>query len=217
MVMKAFGDRFYQYVEPKTSDKVIPNGIVSYYPFKSQGMLDDKNEKNRHHVWAQIDIPGGKDLWLFSVHLSTTSGLRQSSMEELIANIQAMNIPEGDFIAIAGDFNSNDFSDAALSLLKKSGIVAMDSTKDCPIDQDGKIGTNAKRGNPYDGIYTSQALKNLRTQVVLGDADNLTERGLVFDSRVFQPLSAVPPVQQGDSGANNMQHMAVIKDFSIAR
>ena len=217
MVMRAFGDRFYQYVEPKTSGSTIPNGIVSYYPFKSQGMLDDRNIGNRHHVWAQIDIPGDKDLWLFSVHLSTVYGDRQSSMEELTANIREMGIPSGDYVVIAGDFNTGDFSDAALTLLKKSGLVAMDSAKDCPIDQAGKHGTNAKRGNPYDGIYTSQALKNLRTQVVLGEAEDLTERGLVFDSRVFTPLSAVPPVQQGDSGADNMQHMAVIKDFRIAR
>jgi len=37
--------------------------------------------------------------------------------------------------------------------------------------------------------------------------------GLVFDSRVYAPLSDVAPVQFGDS--SNAQHMAVLKDFKI--
>jgi hypothetical protein len=39
--------------------------------------------------------------------------------------------------------------------------------------------------------------------------------GLVFDSRVFEPLDKCPPVQKGDSGVPNMQHMAVVRDFRI--
>ena len=39
--------------------------------------------------------------------------------------------------------------------------------------------------------------------------------GLVFDSRVFTPLDKVPPVQLGDSGVQNMQHMAVVRDFRL--
>ena len=39
--------------------------------------------------------------------------------------------------------------------------------------------------------------------------------GLVFDSRVFTPLSDVSPAQTGDSGVTGMQHMAVLKDFRI--
>jgi hypothetical protein len=37
----------------------------------------------------------------------------------------------------------------------------------------------------------------------------------VFDSRVYSPLSDVPPVLAADSGASNMQHMGVVKDFKI--
>jgi hypothetical protein len=40
--------------------------------------------------------------------------------------------------------------------------------------------------------------------------------GLVFDSRVYTPLTDVSPVVSTDSGATGMQHMAVIKNFSIA-
>jgi hypothetical protein len=39
--------------------------------------------------------------------------------------------------------------------------------------------------------------------------------GLVFDSRRFSPLSAVSPVQSGDSSVSGMQHMAVLKDFRL--
>jgi hypothetical protein len=39
--------------------------------------------------------------------------------------------------------------------------------------------------------------------------------GLVFDSRVFEPLAKLPPVQRGDSGVPFMQHMAVVRDFRI--
>ena len=39
------------------------------------------------------------------------------------------------------------------------------------------------------------------------------EHGLVFDTRVFQPLPE--GVQRRDSGADQMQHMAVVKDFRI--
>jgi hypothetical protein len=39
--------------------------------------------------------------------------------------------------------------------------------------------------------------------------------GLVFDSGVFTPLSDVAPVQPSDSGASNMQHMPVVKDFVL--
>ena len=53
----------------------------------------------------------------------------------------------------------------------------------------------------------------LRTPVVVGGArfDNF----LVFDSRVFTPFTAVAPVRRDDSGAANMQHRAVVRDFLI--
>jgi hypothetical protein len=38
---------------------------------------------------------------------------------------------------------------------------------------------------------------------------------LVFDSRIFDPLEKLLPVQRGDSGVPFMQHMAVVRDFRI--
>ena len=39
--------------------------------------------------------------------------------------------------------------------------------------------------------------------------------GLVVDTRVFRPLEIIAPAQESDSGVTNMQHMAVVKDFTI--
>ncbi len=39
--------------------------------------------------------------------------------------------------------------------------------------------------------------------------------GLVADTRVYSPISEISPALAADSGATNMQHMAIIKDFLI--
>jgi hypothetical protein len=39
--------------------------------------------------------------------------------------------------------------------------------------------------------------------------------GLVADTRVYSPISEISPALSSDSGATNMQHMGVIKDFLI--
>jgi hypothetical protein len=39
--------------------------------------------------------------------------------------------------------------------------------------------------------------------------------GLVFDSRVYTPLSEVAPVLVTDSAEAGMQHMPVVRDFSF--
>ena len=60
----------------------------------------------------------------------------------------------------------------------------------------------------------SFSFTNALVPVVIGA--NAFTNGLVFDSRVYSPLSAVPPVLATDSGATGMQHMGVLKDFMIA-
>ena len=61
-----------------------------------------------------------------------------------------------------------------------------------PADQSGNPNTNATRLRPYDHVLVSQCL--LRSQL---------DAGLVFDSRVYMPLSDVPPVLFSDSAATN--------------
>ena len=66
----------------------------------------------------------------------------------------------------------------------------------------------------YDMLLLNQNLDKHYMAVEIPGAGSFAD-GLVFDSRTFKPLSAVKPVQAGDSGSANMQHMAVIKDFLI--
>lgn len=44
---------------------------------------------------------------------------------------------------------------------------------------------------------------------------NSFPNGLVFDSRVYTPIDDVAPCLATDSAATNMQHMAIVKDFSL--
>lgn len=46
-------------------------------------------------------------------------------------------------------------------------------------------------------------------------ADKVFPHGLVCDSRVFEPLEKVTPVQKADSDLPMMQHMAVVRDFLL--
>ncbi len=217
MVEKAFGARFFHRVEAMSAGNVIPNGVVSYFPIKDWGAIQDEYVGDtRDHVWARIDIPGERDLWVISVHFSTTAHKRQQSAAELALDLSTeLSIPSGDFLVIGGDFNTNKRTDAALKKLKQWVVVGDDAQE--PTDQAGVSGTNASRAKPYDALYVNEALRALQTRVVIPGARDISAHGLVFDSRVFTPLSAVSPILKGDSGAANMQHMAVIKDFALPR
>lgn len=228
MVDVAFGKRFFYRVQPRVFPVKIPNAIVSYYPIKEWGILEDENVSDRSHVWARLDIPGPHDLWVVSVHFPTKGTLRKTSIPQLMNNLANLNIPKDDYVAIGGDFNTTSrTNDEGLRKLDDTKLVVLDNDHDCPIDQNrtdeesqDKLSkqsdnTNLKRTKDYDAIYTSQNLKDLRITVKIGSAQNLSHRGLVFDSRVFTPLSEVFPVKKTDSEAPDMQHMAVIKDFGI--
>ena len=229
-VQESFGDRFYAYRENRTGMNMgKPNGIVSYFPIKAAGEFPSAldNIRDRQHVWARIDIPGERDLWVVSVHLATGSnasdfGMSQTQMRDvemkgLIADLETLSIPEGDFLVIGGDFNIGSRTESCMNSLKSSDLVHVDSNSDCPIDQDGNGDTNANRNEPYDGVLVNSALKGLQQAVSISGASNLSKRGLVFDSREFYPLSAVQPIQRADSDADSMQHMAVLKDFAVPR
>jgi endonuclease/exonuclease/phosphatase family metal-dependent hydrolase len=190
----------------------IPNGIISRYPIISSGEFDDTFVSDRDHFWARIDIPGDRDLWAVSVHLkagSSDSGTRNSQATALRNYINGLNIPAGDYLAIGGDFNAHSRTESWTTTLSPLVIVS----GPWPADQSGNSDTNASRNKPYDWVIVNSALDAIKTPTVIGS--NTHTNGLVFDSRVYTPLSAVSPVQSGDSGASNMQHMAVVRDFMI--
>ena len=191
----------------------IPNGVISRWPILASGSWDDTTISDRGFAWARIDIPGDKNLWVVSVHLKASSGSsntsqRLSQAQQLVSYIQA-NVPTGDYLLLGGDFNTYSISESCLSTLGS----LLTTAAPYPVDQVGDSDTNASRGEHYDWVLAEPELDALEIPVQIGSLS--FTNGLVFDSRVFSPLSSVSPVLSADSGATNMQHMAVVRAFAV--
>ena len=207
-VNTTFGTEFSYFRETYSG---IPNGIISRWPIVASGSWDDTTISDRGFAWARIDIPGDKNLWVVSVHLKASSGSssqRQSQAQQLVSYIQA-NVPPGDFLLIGGDCNTYSYNEACLGTLGE--IVDVSAPR--PVDQAGDADTNSGRSSPYDWVLAEPGLDALETPVQIGSLS--FANGLVFDSRVFSPLSLVSPVLSTDSAATNMQHMAIVRAFSV--
>ena len=107
---------------------------------------------------------------------------------------------------MAGDFNSDSRSEACVTTFK-----TFLSDYPIPVDNLGNSNTSGPRSKPHDYVLPSFPMTNFLTSVVL--PSNTFPSGLVFDSRVYTPLSDVPPVVSTDSA--NAQHMGVFKDFFV--
>ncbi len=187
----------------------IPNGVLSRWPIADAGQWTDPRVSNRGFDWAQIDLPGPRDLWVVSVHLLTTSASeRNLEAAALVSQLDAV-VPPGDLLMVGGDFNTDVRTEACLTTLAPR--VAEHAPY--PADQQGVDGTNASRAKPYDHVLASSCLALNEVPVVIGASQ--LDAGLVFDSRVYQPLSDVAPVLMSDSAAVNMQHMAVVRDYLV--
>jgi endonuclease/exonuclease/phosphatase family metal-dependent hydrolase len=205
-VNTAFGTSFSYYRE---SGMQIPNGIISRYPIVASGDWTDTQVSNRAFAWARIDVPGSKDLWVVSVHLLTSSsGVRNTEATNLVNLIKA-NIPTGDYLVIGGDFNTDSRSEACLSTFS---AVASESSP-YPADRNGNSNTNAGRNKPYDHVIVDSDLRAYQTATKIGNST--FSAGLVADTRVYSPISEISPALASDSGATNMQHMGIVKDFLI--
>ncbi len=203
----AFGTEFVWFREPGSEQ--IPNGIISRYPILQSGDWIDSQVSNRDFAWARIDIPGDKDLWAVSVHLLTTGTSDRNAEATLLKNYITANVPASDYLVIGGDFNTDNRTESALSTLSSVAIVS----SPYPADQKGNTNTNRGRSSPYDWLIADSDLNTIKTSLIIGSSTYTN--GLVFDSRVYTPLSEVSPVLYGDSEATNMQHMAVVRDFII--
>ena len=205
-----FGSEFSYYRENYSG---IPNGVISRWPILQAGSWDDGplGVSDRGFAWAQIDIPGPRNLWVVSLHLKASSGdanRRNSQAQTLVGLIQA-NVPADDYLLIGGD--GNTFSQTEACLLTLSAVV--DISSPWPADEGGDPDTNASRSSPYDWVMAEPELDGLEVPVTIGSLS--FPYGLVFDSRVFSDLSLVSPVQAGDSGVTGMQHMAVVRSFQV--
>jgi endonuclease/exonuclease/phosphatase family metal-dependent hydrolase len=206
MVDGAFGTNFVYFRESGYS---IPNGIVSRFPIVAAGSWEDALVNDRGFAWVQIALPGTNNLFVVSAHLfgGGTATDRDSEAAVIKAHIQT-DFPSGAWVVVAGDFNVGSRSEAAMATFKTF-------LSDNPIPADAENGgdqdTNEPRNKPYDYVLPSFSFTNLITASVF--PSHSYSKGLVFDSRVYAPLSDVAPVQFGDS--SNAQHMAVLKDFNI--
>jgi endonuclease/exonuclease/phosphatase family metal-dependent hydrolase len=205
-VNTAFGTSFSYYREGGAQ---IPNGVISRWPIIASGEWDDTQVTNRDFAWARIDLPGTKDLWVVSVHLLTTSSSVRNTEATNLVNLIKANIPTGDYLAIAGDFNTDSRSEACLSTF--SQVVT--TTSPYPADKSGNSNTNASRAKPYDHVLVDSDLRAYQTATVIGASS--FSGGLVVDTRVYSPIAEISPAKSTDSGATNMQHMAVVKDFAV--
>lgn len=202
----AFGPSFFYYRETGAQ---IPNGVISRWPILDAGEWADPEVSNRDFAWARIDVPGPRDLWAVSVHLLTSNSTeRNSEATSLVSRITA-NFPESDYLAIGGDFNSDNRDEPLFSTF--SQLVT--TVGPHPADRNGNTNTNAGRGKPYDHVLVDGDLYQHRTSTVIGGSS--FSAGLVVDTRVYSPIEEIAPAVSSDSAATNMQHMAVIKDFII--
>ncbi|MBU0552202.1 endonuclease/exonuclease/phosphatase family protein [Myxococcota bacterium] len=205
LVRLAAGPEFSYYREPRGT---IPNGIISRWPITLAGSADDPEVNNRGFAWARIEIPGHRHLWAFSLHLLTANSSTRNREGQALVSFIRGRVPDGDYLVLGGDFNTDRGSESVFDTL--SQVVSRSFT---PADHEGNPNTNASRSKPYDWVLANQALNAFHVPLQLGSRPY--PQGLVFDSRVYRPLSDVAPVQAGDSGASNMQHMAVIKEFEL--
>ena len=207
-VDSTFGPEFNYFRENYSG---IPNGVVSRWPIVDSGSWDDTIIGDRGFAWARIDIPGEKNLWVVSVHLKASSGFaseRQTQARQLVAYIQA-NVPPEDYLLLGGDLNTFSTTESCVSTLG----ALLTTAAPHPVDQAGDPDTNASRSEQYDWVLAEPELDSLETPVKIGALS--FAHGLVFDSRKFTPLNSVSPVLSGDSGASNMQHMAVVRAFAV--
>jgi endonuclease/exonuclease/phosphatase family metal-dependent hydrolase len=208
----AFGANYNYYREATLAAGDIPNGIVSRFPIVDSGSWDDPLVNNRGFAWAKIAIPNAPHpLWAVALHLLTSSsGNRETEATALVAQIKNV-IPASDYLVIGGDFNTSGRGESCITTLSEVVVTAAPY----PDDGAGNDNTNAPRSHPFDWVLPDTDLAALMIPVTIGARS--FPAGLVFDSRVYQPLADVAPIQMGDSNALNMQHMPVIRDFAFPR
>lgn len=203
-----FGESFSFHVE---EGEGLPNGIVSRFPILESGEWDDVEMENRDFAWARIDVPGERDLWAVSVHwkASPDGAGRRKRQAEALAKLISERVPSGDLLVVGGDLNTHSEGESALE--KIGAVVKVDAAR--PVDQQGVSATNAKRSVRLDWLLADGDLEALSVPLEIGG--NVFPDGLVFDSRVYEPISDVAPVQRGDSASEGMQHMPVLRAFKI--
>ena len=211
LVDTAFGEEYYYYCEPDEDAAVIPNGVVSRWSILTAGVWDDPHLSNRGFAWATIDIPGEKDLHAVAVHFKHDEDSTQGNEAEALKDYIQAAFPSTDYIVVGGDTNIKPEFDQALSVFR----TFLEPENHVPVDRENNRFTSENRDDPYDWVIPNDQLDQYHATLYVGTGFQAFTEGIVFDSRVFTPLSEVSPVLYGDSSATGMQHMAVMKAFDV--
>ncbi len=204
-VDQVFGTN-YHYVVEVAEGASLPCGVISRWPIMAWGTWHDSVVGNRNPLWAIIDVPHlGRKLQVVSTHLfASGTATHRNTQANTIINGMAADFDPFDYTVLAGDLNTQNRSEAALTTL-----AAWVSDDIVPRDQQGNPNTNAGRNRPYDYVLPSLLLESLHRPL---DLYGLTfADGAVFDTRIWAALPH--PILASDSAAPNMQHMAVLKYF----
>ncbi|MDX2013382.1 MAG: endonuclease/exonuclease/phosphatase family protein [Myxococcaceae bacterium] len=189
----------------------IPNGVISRYPIVDAGEWDDTRTTDREFTWAVVDVPGPAHVWVVSLHLLSNTAQNRANQAAQLTQLLAANVGPGTHVALLGDLNTDTRVEPALGALDASVVVAAPWPTDGTLSDGGNGNTSTNRSRPYDWVLVSPSLHAREVPVLLGS--QLFPSGLVFDTRVFTPLP--PPALPDDSAAVNMQHMAVVRDFTL--
>ncbi len=207
-VNQTLGEEFQFMVEEGDE---IPNGIISRFPILESGEWDDTVVPNRDFAWARIALPDGSRALVVSVHLFARKASGRVDQCRTLAKLIAENRRAGERVIFGGDLNTRHEDESCIAEL--TGVLHIPDS--LPADILGNTGTNGPRKAPYDWVLVDSETNAKEIPVTIGGTSY--EGGLVFDSRIFEPLEAVAPVQIGDSGVQGMQHMAVVRDFQLKK
>jgi endonuclease/exonuclease/phosphatase family metal-dependent hydrolase len=154
---------------------------------------------------------------MVSVHLSTKTNKQTVEAQRLVELIQEYfgvnSLSQiADYLVMAGDFNAATGHSQVVQIFVKAGLL----DEPVPVDQLGDDTTNQPRSKRHDFVLQNQVLLNHHQPTVFYPPQTTTyPTGLVLDTRVFTPISAVYPAQEQDTGVDGMQHLAVVKDFAF--
>jgi endonuclease/exonuclease/phosphatase family metal-dependent hydrolase len=231
---EVFGTEFYYYkggVGATCTTTPKPNGVISRYPIIETGEWTPQYYyhsephyrpayNDRNWTWAVVDVPGDRELLVVSVHLHTDKN--NYEYYPLAEHIAAKQQEGNYYVAFGGDFNSKNSGDDRSDVKETAKLAELFymKTGEYPVDQNGREQTNKKRGSILDWLLFSKDLEpyEIPLEIGLHTGNKAYPNGHVFDSRVYEEhgeISYVSPVEAGDSGAVNMQHMPVIRDIAL--
>jgi hypothetical protein len=215
-VEAAFGDGFSYH---RAESGYFKNGIVSRWPITASGSWPDLQKPNYNHDWAIIDIPGPTDLQIVSAHLDASDqNVKIGQIKDIIDYIE-LNFSNSHYLMLGGDFNTaNRNSEPIPTLLDEanwSGSCWVTISDGTPQDQNGDDDTNLNRSYNYDWLVPNTLLGARITPLDLGGDGGPYLGGIVFDSRVFTPLSAVAPILYGDTANGDQDHCPIVKSYDI--